>query len=241
MDILMLGTGSAWAKKYYNNNALLFVDGFTLMVDCGITAPAALHALGKPIDEIDALLVTHIHGDHVGGLEETAFRMRFQFQKKPVLFVPAKLVEPLWEHTLKGGLQQREDETLNDFFEVRLIEEGEAIELHPGLQVELIRTEHVPGKISYSLLLNDSFFYSSDMQFAPELVTRMVREKGCTVFHDCQLTPPGVVHAALEELLTLPEDVQEKIYLMHYPDNKDEFTGKTGLMRFVEQHRRYSI
>jgi metal-dependent hydrolase (beta-lactamase superfamily II) len=241
LDILMLGTGSAFAKKHFNTNALIEANGYTLMIDCGTTAPTSLYHLGKPIQDIDAVLITHIHADHIGGLEEYAFRMKFEIKKKPVLYVPADLLEPLWENALKGGLAQGSWQTIGEFFQVHTLEVGIATELHPGLSIELIPTEHIPNKASYSLLINDSFFYTSDMRFDEELVTRMVREKGCIVFHDCQLQGPGAVHAALEELLTLPEDVQERVRLMHYADNYDEYIGKTGKMAFVEQHVTYTF
>jgi len=237
----MLGTGSAFAKKFYNTNALLHANGYTLMIDCGITAPASLYQLGKPIQDIDAVLITHIHADHIGGLEEYAFRMKFEFKQKPVLYVAADLLEPLWENALKGGLSQGTWQTIDEFFQVRTLEAGKPAELHPGLRVELIPTEHIPNKSSYSLLFNDRFFYSSDMRFDGDLITRMVRDKGCTVFHDCQLHTPGAVHATLEELLTLPEDVQERVRLMHYADNRDDFVGKTGRMSFIDQHVRYTL
>jgi len=237
----MLGTGNAFAKKYYNNNALLCQNGFTLLIDCGITAPLSLHQIGQPLDGIDAILISHIHADHIGGLEEYAFRMKFQYRKRPVLYVPDKLAEPLWEHSLRGGLWQEQSQKLEDYFEVRRIREGVPAVLHDGLTVEIIRTEHIPGKISYSLLFNNSFFYTADMRFHPELVTDLVRNRGCVVFHDCQFVTPGEVHATLEELLTLPEDVQSKIYLMHYADDKDRYEGRTGRMKFIEQHVRYTI
>ncbi|CAM4256220.1 MBL fold metallo-hydrolase [Paenibacillus tarimensis] len=241
MKIQMLGTGSAFAKKYYNNNALLTAEAFTLLLDCGITAPAALHRLGIPLASLDGILISHLHGDHVGGLEEIAFRMKFELQRKPVLYIPEPLADTLWNHTLKGTMQTEEAQTLDDYFEVHRLGEGVVHPLHPGIQVELMQTEHIKGKSSYSFVFNDKLFYTADMRFAPELVTDMVRRRDCIVFHDCQLHPPGAVHAALDELLTLPEDVQSRIYLMHYGDDRDDFVGRTGAMTFVEQHQEYEF
>ncbi len=241
MNIQMLGTGSAFAKDFYNNNALIYASGQTLMVDCGITAPAALHALGKRPDEVDALLITHIHGDHVGGLEEFAFRMKFQYHKKPVLYVAASLLEPLWENTLKGGLAQEPWYTLEDYFTLRLMEENVQYTLAPDLSFEIMQTPHIPHKASYSLYINEHLFYSADMRFNPQLLHRLVEERGCdAILHDCQFIAPGAVHACLDELLTLPAEMQQRIWLMHYADNQPEFKGKTGAMRFMEQHRVYS-
>lgn len=241
MEILMLGTGNAFAKKYFNNNALLYRNDYTLLIDCGITAPLSLHQIGMPLDAINAIIITHIHADHTGGLEEFAYRMKFQYRGRPVLYVPDPLAEPLWEHSLRGGLEQENWRKLDDYFEVRRIREGEPVELHEGLTVETIRTEHIPGKISFSLLFNNRLFYTSDMKFTPELVTDLVRNRGCVVFHDCQFISPGAVHASLDELLTLPEDVQSNVYLMHYPDDRECHEGRTGRMKFLEQHVRYAI
>lgn len=241
MNIQMLGTGSAFAKRYYNNNALLFSNGHTAMLDCGITAPLALHQLNKTFNDIDALLISHIHADHVGGMEEFAFQMKFSYKRSVPLFVPASLIEPLWESTLKGGLMQEDLQSLGDYFDVRPLSEGESREIIPGLTVRPIQTKHITGKPSFSYLLNGTFFYSADMKFDAELLQSLVAD-GCEViFHDCQLKPPGAVHTTLEQLLSLPADLQERIWLMHYDDTMPQYEGRTGAMRFVEQHRVYSF
>lgn len=238
----MLGTGGAFAKQYFNNNGLLFADRFTLLIDCGITAPLALHQIGKPMKDIDAVLITHIHGDHVGGLEEYAFRMKYGHGRKPVLYVPELLAEPLWEHTLKGGLGQDGIESLENAFDVRPLREGQAVELVPGLSLEIIRTPHIPGKNSYSLYLNDEIFYSADMIFQPELLEELVYRRGCRkILHEVQLTGPGQVHTTLEELLSLPADIREKISLMHYGDEMESYIGQTKEMDFLRQHEMYEL
>ncbi|WP_424765924.1 MBL fold metallo-hydrolase [Paenibacillus sp. sgz302251] len=241
MHIQMIGTGSAFAKKFDNNNALIETNGFRLLVDCGITLPKALHRLGMSFTELDAIIISHIHGDHVGGLEELAFQMMFKFKRKPVLFIADTLIEPLWEHTLRGGLTQDPLNRLEDFFEVRPLKENQPYELHPGLQVKLLQTKHIPGKRSYSLLFNDRFFYSADMRFDSQLLDVLVDQGVNTIFHDCQLESPGVVHASLEELLTLPASIQKRTWLMHYGDAMEEYEGLTGHMRFVQQHKRYEV
>ena len=243
LRLQMLGTGGAFAKKYFNNNGLLYAEDFTLLIDCGITAPLALHALGKPLDQIDAILITHIHGDHVGGLEEFAFRMKYGSGKKPVLYIADKLAQPLWENTLKGGMSQDGViGSLDDIFDVRLLAEGKTERLSQGISVEIIQTPHIPGKASYSLYFNGEVFYSADKTFQPELLTRLVTERNCRkILHEVQLTGPGEVHTTLQELLSLPPEIQSKILLMHYGDEMESFIEKTGEMEFLRQHEIYTL
>lgn len=238
----MLGTGNSIAKNYFNNNALLYAGGKTLLVDCGITAPLALHELGKSFRDVDAVLITHIHGDHVGGLEELAVTLKAEGRKMP-LYLASALVEPLWDHSLMGGLYRKgEAEALTDLFDVRPLETGLPHTLLPGLQIELLQTLHVPGKDSYSLYINDSVFYSADVVFQPGLLIELAYNRGCRcILHDCQLEGTGHVHATLEELRTLPDDIRPLIRLMHYGDEKPDYVGRTGEMSFVEQHVLYKL
>jgi hypothetical protein len=39
----------------------------------------------------------------------------------------------------------------------------------------------------------------------------------------------------------LPERIQERISLMHYSDDMEQWIGKTGAMRFIEQHKVYTF
>ncbi|REK76330.1 MBL fold metallo-hydrolase [Paenibacillus paeoniae] len=241
MQITMLGTGSAFAKHYYNNNALIEVGGYRLLLDCGITLPQALHEAGLDFSQIDGVLISHIHGDHVGGLEEYAFQMLFKYQRKPVLYIAKSLVEPLWEHTLRGGLTQGNLTKLSDFFDVHALEPGLSVELAPGLQIEPIQTKHIEGKASFSFRINHRFFYTADMIYDAPLLERLVQDGVETIYHDCQLEPPGVVHATLDELLQLPENIQQKVWLMHYGDAMEQHRARTGPMRFVEQRKTYDL
>ncbi|MNM72036.1 ribonuclease Z [compost metagenome] len=242
LQIQMLGTGGAFAKKYFNNNALLYTDHQTLLIDCGVTAPISLYQLGKTSADIDAVLITHIHADHVGGLEEFAFQMKYIYQQRPVLYIAEQLVQPLWEHTLKGGLGQDGIERLEDAFEVRLLREGQRTPIDSSLEVEIIQTPHIEGKKSYSLYLNGEIFYSADMKFQPELLKQLTSERGCRkIFHEVQLIGQGIVHTTLDELLSLPSEIRSQISLMHYGDEMEQCKGHTAEMEFLRQHEIYNL
>ncbi|MFC3748726.1 MBL fold metallo-hydrolase [Paenibacillus sp. GCM10012306] len=243
ISLQMLGTGSALAKNYFNNNGLLLDKNYTLMIDCGVTAPLAMHELSRSFRDVNATLITHIHADHVGGLEEQALTLKHKYNRKMTLLLPEALVEPLWDHTLMGGMyQQGVASSLEDIFDVIPLSPGVPHRLSEGLVLELLQTPHVPGKDSYSMIVNGDIFYSADIIFQPDLLIDLVREQGIRrILHDCQLGGTGHVHTTLEELLSLPEDVRRVIYLMHYGDEKPDYVGHTGEMEFLEQHVMYTL
>jgi hydroxyacylglutathione hydrolase len=242
ITIQMLGTGSAFGKKYNNNNALITCNGYKLLVDCGITAPRALFELDIQPNMINGIFITHLHADHVGGLEEVALQMMYIYKKKPTLLIPGPLRKTLWENTLKGGMESITDQlvSLENYFDIIQIEEGIPLEIHPGFTIETFYTKHILGKPSYALLLNDALFYSADTRFDPQLLNHVHAERNCSyILHDCQLYGPETVHATLPQLLTLPAEIQAKMFLMHYGDNMEDFMGRTGKMTFLKQHEIY--
>lgn len=253
MELKMVGTGSAFSKKFYNNSALVtFTNGYNLLIDCGHSVPKGLYDLGIPLDTIDGILITHTHADHIGGLEEVALYNKFvRGGRKIDLLIPETLVEPLWENSLKGGLRYPDDDSpepdLNDYFTVRSLKTSDYgvahTQIEENIAVRLYPTLHVSHMDSYAVGLvdrrEDKVFYTSDTLFDEYLIDYALTYSW--VFHDCQFFTGGV-HASLGELLNyISEEDQARVFLMHYGDNLEDYFTKAGRMRFAKQGSTYIL
>lgn len=68
-EILFVGTGDAFGSGGRRQSAILVREaGKTLLLDCGPTTVGGLNALGVDPREVDAIAITHYHGDHIGGV-----------------------------------------------------------------------------------------------------------------------------------------------------------------------------
>jgi ribonuclease BN (tRNA processing enzyme) len=69
VTLTFVGTGDAFGSGGRNNTCILVdAPSIRFAIDFGATSVNALKALGIDHNSIDAILLTHLHGDHVGGL-----------------------------------------------------------------------------------------------------------------------------------------------------------------------------
>lgn len=195
LDVYFLGVGSAFARLHFQTS-LLIVKGKThLLVDFGMDGPRALDAAGLTMADIEYVLPTHSHADHVGGLEALALYSMYvarpyMGKPKPKIIITNEYQRLLWDRTLRGGLEYntlKADRYLSfgDYFDFitprwKTAQPREIFEVGLGdIKLELFRTNHIPEQakdweasfISYGLLIDDRVFYSGDSQFDPQLLS----------------------------------------------------------------------
>jgi ribonuclease BN (tRNA processing enzyme) len=239
----MLGVGSSTSQRHHNTNALFMTPEYNLLIDAGLTAPSALLRLEIDPTEIDGVLITHLHPDHVNGLQFIAQScLESVTPHKLDLYGEEKLLQDLWDQVLRGNMEFAYDgkKSFDDFFNLKPMQNNTPIQI-PGYQIEVMKTPHVPQKASYSVFINDEILYTGDVRFDQKLIDYALNEKKCKlILHDCTLIDQNPTHAYIDDLLQLPRNIQEKIYLMHYEENVDDFIGKTGNMEFLEGKMPYT-
>src|SRR5687768_11001375 len=96
MKLTFIGIGSAFTLANFQSNMLLEDAGKRLLIDCGGDARHALAKAGLGAKDVDALYVSHLHADHVGGIEWLGFSRYFSQGPKPDLYVNERLATSLW-------------------------------------------------------------------------------------------------------------------------------------------------
>ena len=69
MKLTIIGCGDAFGSGgRFHSSYLLETSKGRLLLDCGANSPLALKRSGLTVASIDAVVISHCHGDHFGGL-----------------------------------------------------------------------------------------------------------------------------------------------------------------------------
>jgi ribonuclease BN (tRNA processing enzyme) len=174
MRVTVAGSGDAFGSgSRFNTCFFLETAKGTLLVDCGASALVALKAYGLDPDRIDAVVLSHLHGDHFGGLPFLLLDAQFLAGRNRPLLIAGP-----------PGTRQRLDALLEVFFPtstankwrfrwaVEEIEVGRPTELI-GHSVTSAEVVHYSGAPSTALRISDGercFAYSGDTEWVEALI-----------------------------------------------------------------------
>lgn len=91
MKIVFLGTGDAFSSEG-RANASIFLDGeYKILLDCSPQAVNGLRKCGYRTNEIQYVFISHLHGDHAGGLPFLILSLLFRDRGKVTISGPKEL------------------------------------------------------------------------------------------------------------------------------------------------------
>ena len=246
MKVRFLGVGDQFSvhDQYHSNMVITAGSGAKILIDCGSDVKYSLSECKISPTDIDAVYISHLHADHIGGLEWLALNTYFRGENKRLkLFCEEKLLSKLWNNALKGGLECLGSKCMEllDYFDCHPLAEGGSFDWQ-GIQFELVKMPHVMGRgcnmFSYGLLVatadkKKSAFISTDTQFQPGVI-ESIAQRATLIFHDCETsTVKSTVHSHYEQLLTLPASVKNKMWLYHYQRDSKYCPHQDGFLGFV--------
>jgi ribonuclease BN (tRNA processing enzyme) len=174
MQVRFVGSGDAFGSGGRWQTCIRVVSGGQIMlVDCGATSLVALKAQGLDPNAIDVVALTHLHGDHFGGLPFLILDGQFARRTTPLRVVGppgigARLTRSM--ETLFPGSSQ-----VTRRFPVEINElssDGAALDLG-AMKVRAWQVVHECGAPPLALRVEDgrsSFAYSGDTEWTPTLI-----------------------------------------------------------------------
>ncbi|MHC1479196.1 MBL fold metallo-hydrolase [Frateuria aurantia] len=218
-SLRFLGTGAAHAVELGSAAAVIERDGRPLvLIDCG---PDALDRYREAYAEPPrALYLTHIHMDHVAGMERLFFQTWFGAgaRGEVKLLCHAALVPWLQSRIADyPGVLAEGGVNYWDAFRLTPCSRGFWLEGH---WFEVFATRHHRPGTSFGLRLPGSLVYTGDTRPIPEQLA-LYATSGEPVAHDCGLIG-NPSHTGLDDLAReYPAELRARLLLYHYGSRAD--------------------
>lgn len=246
IKLLFLGSGSAFtvgANNFQSNILLINENNEKLLLDCGSDIRYSLYQAGFSHQDITDIYISHLHSDHVGGLEYIGFKTKFDPKcDRPNLYIHEVLKNDIWQKTLSGGMSFLNDKIveIDSFFKVFPVASDRVFNWS-NINFKLVKVVHVNNQQnimpSYGLFFainNHKIFLTTDTQFSPTELGQYY-EQADTIYQDCEITSQITkVHAHYQQLKELPVAIKNKMWLYGYQPGELPDAKKDGFRGFVK-------
>ena len=148
IDVCLLGCGGMLPlPKRFLTSLMIRHQGKGILIDCGESTQVALHLCGWSVKQIDHMLITHFHGDHVLGLPGLWMTMGNNGRTEPVHLWGNPGLKQIVDGLMVVCPQLPFDVICHD-----VVELGYQFEIN-GLQVQAVPVEHRVPCLAYSISL----------------------------------------------------------------------------------------
>jgi ribonuclease BN (tRNA processing enzyme) len=176
-ELVFVGTSDAFGAGGRRQSAMLLrAPGGAVLVDCGATTSGGLAELGIARDEIDAILISHFHGDHFAGIPFLLLGALYEDRRTRPLCIAGPPGIQARVHALATAMgyaiEDREWSFPIRFAELR---PGQEREIGP-VRVDAFEVFHQPQTVPHGLAVRfgaSRLVYSGDTGFFPALPERV--------------------------------------------------------------------
>jgi ribonuclease BN (tRNA processing enzyme) len=166
-EVVFVGTSDAFGAGGRRQSAIVLRTGSggALLLDCGATTGSGLDALGIARDEIEAILISHFHGDHFGGIPLLLLAALYEDERKHRIRIagPRGIERRVRElaSAMGHGLEHRRFTFPIEFEEIG---PGAVLDLGP-VRARAFATHHTPDSHPHGFVLDTAglrIAYSGD-------------------------------------------------------------------------------
>lgn len=191
LDICLLGTGGMMPLPRRHLTSLMArINGSSVLIDCGEATQIAVKEKGWPFKPIDLILITHFHGDHIGGLPGLLLTMGNSDRTDPLTIVGPKGIRKVVD-----SLRVIAPELPFEIFFIELLEDKEEL-WFDTFRVEAFKLQHRITCYGYSILVDRAGKFDAERAKALNLPVQYwgVLQRGEEVdFEGAHYTPDMVM------------------------------------------------
>lgn len=184
VEFIVLGAGDAFGSGGRNQPAFLVnFSSWSFLLDCGATTLVALKRLGLDPDVIEAILLSHFHGDHTAGIPFLFLEYQFLTGRQRPLMIAGppgieERVEGLWQFMYKEA-----GHTMERRFPVQYLELSPKRWARIGpVEVLPVEVVHHRREVAYGYKVKAAgkvLGYTGDTEWTDELIEL---SDGCDLF-----------------------------------------------------------
>jgi len=171
IEVIFLGVGEAFDEELPNTSILIHfkmgTSPVTLLLDCGFTAPPQFWREEPEVDTLDAIWISHFHGDHSFGIPALLVRLWEEGRSKALTLLGQRGIDSFTRKSLDlaypGFYEKLEFPIM--FLEVEPKKDVEIL----GLHFQAADNSHSQRDLALRIdALGKSIYYSGDGKPTPE-------------------------------------------------------------------------
>lgn len=222
MRLTVVGCGDAFGSGGRSNTCYrLESGGITATLDFGASAPVGLHRLGLSAADIDLIFLSHLHGDHFGGLPFLLLDGQFVDRRaKPLLIVGPPGTRVRLDAAMEVMFPRMGENAWRFDWEVVEVEPGSTTK-HGPFTLTTAQVVHPSGAPSTALRLTDgarTVAFSGDTEWTEALLP-IAAGADLFICESYMFEGSPVGHMAYRTIAERREDLAAKrILLTHMSD-----------------------
>ena len=174
VTLTFLGSGDAFGSGgRFQTCMLLEVPGSRSLIDCGASSLVSMKKLGVAPGSIDCILVTHLHGDHFGGLPFVILDAQFSRRERPLDVIGPPGIEDRVRQAMEVLFPKSSQTPQRFALRYRELSHGCRTAVAPGLVVTPFEVQHFCGAPPYALRIESAgriVAYSGDTEWSDALL-----------------------------------------------------------------------